>query len=127
MEVKKKKLNILFYVNFVVATIAITELFTSNKYFAVGNDEKGYLVAGISFLVFIASLFMMAYQIYSEEKEKNNLRVSFRPFDLIYKQMSDNNRHPEPERRGIQWISDADALDPLVISLSQDDKGASLV
>lgn len=88
MEAKKKKINILFYVNFVVATIAITELFTSNKYFAVGNSEQGYLVAGISFLVFAASLFLMAFQIYSEEKEKDNLRVSFAPFEFLHKRFN---------------------------------------
>jgi hypothetical protein len=85
MEKKKKKINILFYVNFVIATIAITEFFTSNKYFAVGNDTKGYLVLVSSLVILAISLFMMAFQIYSEEKDKDNLRVSFAPFEFLYK------------------------------------------
>ena len=88
MEEKKKKINILFYVNFVIATIAITEFFTSNKYFSAGDSEKGYLVLGVSFFAFALSLFFMAFQIYSEEKEKDNLRVSFAPFEVMYKRFN---------------------------------------
>jgi len=84
----KKKINWLFYLNFMVATVAITELFTSNKYFAVGNDSQGYLVLVVSAVVFLASLFLMAFQIYSEEKQKGNLRVSFAPFDFLHKRFN---------------------------------------
>jgi hypothetical protein len=102
MENKKKKINILFYVNFVIATIAITEFFTSNKYFAVGNDTKGYVVLVVSLVILALSLFIMAYQIYSEEKEKDNLRVSFAPFEFLYRlSLERKARNNDSEKLGV--------------------------
>jgi hypothetical protein len=35
-------------------------------------------------ITFFASMLFMTYKIYSEEKDKNNLRVSFTPYEKLY-------------------------------------------
>ena len=99
MEKAKNKINWLFYLNFIVATVAITEFFTSNKYFATGDSVRGYLVLSVSALIFLMSLCLMAFQIYSEEKEKNNLRVGFRLFDAVHALL--NAKRDNPEAKGV--------------------------
>lgn len=90
MTEKKKKINILFYVNFIIATIAITEFFTSHKYFTAGDSTKGYMVVAFSLSLFFISLLIMAFQIYSEEKERDNLQVQFAPFEFLYKRLKND-------------------------------------
>ena len=80
----KRGFNFMFWFMFVVATVAITELFTSYKFFINGNDMRGYLTLGISILILALSMFILAYEVYADEKDNNNLRVSFKPFDLMY-------------------------------------------
>lgn len=81
----KNKINWAFYAAFVVATIAITQFFTSHRYFTQGNDLTGYVVVVVSLSFFLLSCVYMAFEIYAEEKDKNNLRVSFSPFEAMYK------------------------------------------
>lgn len=85
MTKSKKKINWLFYLAFVIATVSVTKLFTSHKYFTAGDTGMGAMVVALSSLIFLASLFVLAFEIYSEEKAKDNLRVSFAPFDYLYK------------------------------------------
>jgi hypothetical protein len=81
----KKKLNFAFYFAFIVATVAITKFFTSYKYFNAGDRVTAYAVIALCAFALAGSLFFMAFEIYSEEKAKDNLRVSFAPFDSLYK------------------------------------------
>lgn len=81
----KKPINWGFYAAFVTATIAITKFFTSHRYFTEGNSAMGYTVVVTSLLIFAVSLFFMAFEIYAEEKAKDNLRVNFTLFDSMYK------------------------------------------
>ncbi len=80
-----KKINWIFYISFVVATISITKFFTSHRYFSQGNEFMGYSVVVISLTAFMVSLFFLAFEIYADEKKNNNLRVSFAPFEAMYK------------------------------------------
>ena len=80
----KRGFNFMFWSMFIVATVAITELFTSYKFFLADNDLRGYLTVGISILVLVLSMFILAYEVYADEKDNNNLRVNFKPFDLMY-------------------------------------------
>lgn len=82
-----KKINWGFYAAFAVATIAITKFFTSHKYFTEGNSLMGYNVVIVSLFFFVVSCFFMAFEIYAEEKEKNNLRVSFPVFEFLYRKL----------------------------------------
>lgn len=81
----KNKINWGFYIAFVIATIAITQFFTSHRYFTQGNDLVGYSVVAASLSFFVLSCVYMAFVIYAEEKDNNNLRVSFAPFEAMYK------------------------------------------
>ena len=91
MEAKaKKKFNLPFYIAFIVATIAITKFFTSNHYFKAGEDLLGYIVIAVSLIVLALSSLFMAFEIYSEEKEKNNLRVTWSLFEYLYKRFKAN-------------------------------------
>lgn len=83
----KKPFNWGFYAAFVIATIAVTKFFTSHKYFTAGDDLMAYSVIFVSIFFLFASCFYMAFEIYSEEKEKNNLRVSFTVFEFMYKKL----------------------------------------
>tara|TARA_B100001989_G_C24320651_1_gene354981 strand:- start:100 stop:390 length:291 start_codon:yes stop_codon:yes gene_type:complete len=82
---EKKPLNWSFYFAFVVATIAITKFFTSHKYFTEGNSGIGYTVLALSLVFFILSSLFMAFEIYAEEKDKDNLRVEYPLFENFYK------------------------------------------
>jgi hypothetical protein len=83
----KKPINWGFYIAFVVATIAVTKFFTSHKYFTAGNDLMGYNIVIVSLFFLFSSCFYMAFEIYAEEKEKNNLRVNFSVFEFMYKKL----------------------------------------
>lgn len=85
MMAEKKKFNLPFYVAFIIATIGITKFFTSHHYFTAGDSIMGYTVVVVSLLAFFLSCFYMAFVVYCEEKEKDNLRVNWSIFEYLYK------------------------------------------
>lgn len=84
MTQQKKKFNIFYWISFIVATIAITEFFTAYKFFS-DDPSKAWSVIAVSLMVFLLALGHLAYSIYVEEKEKDNLRAEFEPFEKIYR------------------------------------------
>ncbi len=72
---------------FFIATYSITEFFTGYHYFKEGNVAQGYLMNSLWLLAFIGAMAYLAYKIYSEEKDRNNLNMNFMPFEFIYKKL----------------------------------------
>ncbi len=81
----RQRFNWSFWLAFVVATIAITEFFTSYRFFKEQNEILGYVWIAASIVILALALFVCAFEVYADEKEKDNLRVSYKPFDFIYK------------------------------------------
>jgi hypothetical protein len=81
----KKKVNVTYWLVFAIATYSITQFFGGYRYFQSQGFLVGSLINAAWILVFVASMLYLAYKIYSEEKQRNNLRVSFAPFDVIYR------------------------------------------
>jgi amino acid permease len=80
----KKPINISYWFVFALATYSITQFFGGYRYFQSQGFLVGSLINAAWILVFVISIVYLAYKIYSEEKQRNNLRVSFAPFDVIY-------------------------------------------
>ncbi len=74
----------MYWLVFAIATYSITQFFGGYRYFQAHGEFMGYLINAAWLLIFVSSMFYMAYKIYSEEKKRNNLRISFAPFDVIY-------------------------------------------
>jgi hypothetical protein len=87
---RSRKMNWAFYGAFIVATVAVTKFFTSHKYFTLGDSTMGYIVVCVSVFFLIASCVFMAFDIYVEEKEKDNLQVNFPLFEYLYKRFKAN-------------------------------------
>ena len=84
MKNSKPKFSILYWLVFVVGIIALSQFFGAHNYFLAKQDSQGILVITLSVITFLGSMIFMTYKIYSEEKDKNNLRVSFTPYEKLY-------------------------------------------
>ena len=73
-----------YWTVFALATYSITQFFGGYRYFESQGFLVGSLINAAWILVFVGSMVYLAYKIYSEEKQRNNLRVSFAPFDVVY-------------------------------------------
>ncbi len=82
----------MYWLVFAVATYSITQFFGGYRYFQAHGELMGYLINTAWLLVFVVSMFYMAYKIYSEEKQRDNLRMSFAPFDVIYQWVNQNQK-----------------------------------
>lgn len=80
----KSKFSLLYCLVFLVGIVSLTQFFGAHSYFAVNRDSEGLLVVLLSIMGFSFSMIFMTYKIYAEEKAKNNLRVSFAPYDRLY-------------------------------------------
>lgn len=80
----KQKFSVLYWLVFVIGIIALSQFFGAHNYFLAKQDSQGILVIILSVITFLASMLFMTYKIYSEEKDKNNLRVSFTPYEKLY-------------------------------------------
>ncbi len=80
----KKKLNLFYWIPFFVCIFAMTEFFGGYKYIDDGETIKALIMIPGSIFLAILCLSIMAFQIYSEEKEKNNLKSEFYLFERIY-------------------------------------------
>jgi len=74
----------MYWIVFVIATIAITEFFTAYKYIQANDPVRAFWVITLSLLAFFVSVFFMTYKIYAEEKDKDNLRMRFALFEMVY-------------------------------------------
>ena len=74
----------MYWLVFALATYSITQFFGGYRYLQSQGLLLGSLINAAWILVFVISMVYLAYKIYSEEKQRNNLRLSFAPFDVIY-------------------------------------------
>ncbi|MFM7458833.1 MAG: hypothetical protein ACKO3R_09290 [bacterium] len=80
----KPKFSMLYWLVFVLGIVALSQFFGAHNYFLAKQDSQGVLVIIFSVITFFLSMLFMTYKIYSEEKDKNNLRVSFAPYEKLY-------------------------------------------
>lgn len=91
MMSSKKKFKLSYWIVFILAVFALSEFFGAHKYFASGSSANPALMILLSLLVFALCVVYLSYQVYAEEKDQNNLRVSFGPFEYLYKKLGANN------------------------------------
>lgn len=72
-----------YWTVFIIAVMSLSEFFGGHKYLN-GDSTKAMIMIPASMLVFLLCIFYLGYQVYKEEKEKNNLKLSFAPFEFIY-------------------------------------------
>ena len=70
---------------FLIATVALAKFFEAGRIVASEQTFVHVPLAILSFFAFIFSLLILGYWIYSEEKEKNNLRIKFGLYEWFYK------------------------------------------
>lgn len=87
----KKKFKPVYWLVFLVAIISISELFGGHKYLDGASSIKALIMIPTTMMVFLACMFYLSYQVYAEEKERDNLKVSFAPFEYIYKKWGTKN------------------------------------
>lgn len=85
----KKSIDLIYWLVFALATYSITQFFGGYRYFQSQGLILGALINAAWILVFLFSMTFMAYKMYSEEKKRDNLRVSFLPFDLTYQWLNE--------------------------------------
>ena len=76
---------------FVIATYSLTEFFTAYKFFQNGQESHGYWVIYLNIFLFVISMIYLSFSMYAEEKTKGNLRVTFSPFEILYKKLRSEN------------------------------------
>ncbi len=80
----KKKQKPFYWLIFLVAVIALSETFGGHKYISSGDTLKALIMIPTTMMIFLFCIFYLTYQVYAEEKERDNLKASFLPFDFIY-------------------------------------------
>lgn len=83
-----KKVNLLRFVVFIASVVALSKFFEAGRLIASEKTFAHVPVSIFSLLIFVLTLFLMGYWIYNEEKEKNNLRIKFGPYEWLHKILS---------------------------------------
>ncbi len=81
---KNEPISIMYWFVFLVSVISLSQFFSTDELYAAGENYKATLVLIVSSIVFASTVFYMTYKIYSEEKDKDNLRTTFAPYEKIY-------------------------------------------
>ncbi len=92
MAKQKNKINFSFWICFIVSIFSLSHFFGGHKYISQGNDLGIKLFVPLSVFVFLASLVYMAFIIYAEEKENQNLKVKIDFFEFLYKLSKRGNK-----------------------------------
>ena len=85
MANKKSKINYSFWICFIVSIISLSQFFGGHKYISQGNELGMKVFVPLSIVVFLLTLVYMAFIIYAEEKERENLSVKIDFFEFLYK------------------------------------------
>jgi len=85
LEKKTKKFSLAYYLVFVLAIFSLSQFFGAHVYFSQGKDFMGCIIVSLSLISFFGSMLFMTYRIYAEEKDNNNLRVNFMPYEKLYR------------------------------------------
>lgn len=80
----KQKINPIFWVSFVLAIASLSKFFGGHRYIAQGDEFAAKVFIPLSICVFVVSMVIMAFIIYSEEKDKSNLVANIAVFDKVY-------------------------------------------
>jgi len=79
----------IFYPNrlivFIIATISLANFFEAGRIISTEKTFSHVPFSVISLLIFVLALLVMGYWVYSEEKEKNNLKIKFGLYEWFYK------------------------------------------
>ena len=81
---KAKPISFTYWFVFLVSVISLSQFFSTDELYAAGENYKATLVLIVSSIVFASTVLYMTYKIYSEEKDKDNLRATFAPYEKIY-------------------------------------------
>lgn len=79
---------------FIIATISLANFFEAGRIISAEKTFNHIPLSVFSLLIFLLALLVMGYWVYSEEKEKNNLRIKFGLYEWIYKRLG-KKRHNE--------------------------------
>ena len=81
----KKYLSIDRVITFCIGVYAMSVFFEAGRLIASERTFQHFVVSIFSLFVLTVCLFVMGYWVYSEEKEKNNLKVKFALYEWVYK------------------------------------------
>ena len=73
---------------FFVSVVSLSKFFEAGRLISSESDLSHIGTSLLSLLVFITTLFLMGYWVYSDEKEKNNLRIKFGLYEWLYGRLS---------------------------------------
>ncbi len=79
-----KKFSLVRLFIFVVCTVSLAAFFEAGRKIAHEQTFSHVIYSVGSLLVFLLSLLILGYWVYSEEKEKNNLKIRFGLYEWIY-------------------------------------------
>ncbi len=83
-----KKFNLIRLLVFCLSVYSLSIFFEAGRLIAVERTFEHFTVSFISGFIFIFSLLLIGFWVYSEEKEKNNLKVKFGLYEWFYNKRS---------------------------------------
>lgn len=83
-----KNIKPLRIVIFFVSVYALSVFFEAGRLISSELNLAHVSTSLLSALVFLLTLFVMGYWVYSEEKQKNNLRIKFGLYEWFYNRFS---------------------------------------
>jgi hypothetical protein len=78
---------------FFIATIALAKFFEAGRLIANEQTFAHISMSLFSLLTLAFSFFLLGYWIYEDEKEKNNLRINFKLYEMLYKYLHRQTSH----------------------------------
>ena len=76
------------FIIFFMSVIALSRFFEAGRLISSEMSFAHLGISVISALVFLLTLFLMGYWVYSDEKEKNNLKIKFGLYEWLYNKLS---------------------------------------
>lgn len=80
-----KKFKLIRLLVFIIATIALANFFEAGRLISSELTFEHFSTSIGSLFIVLIAIFIMGYWVYEEEKNKNNLRIKFTVYELIYK------------------------------------------
>lgn len=80
----KKPFSWSYALAFIVGIFSLSSFFGGYEYFESGETLMGVINLVASIGLFIAAMLFMSFRIYSEEKERDNLRTRLELFEWFY-------------------------------------------
>ena len=83
-----KKFSLVRLFVFVVSTVSLAAFFEAGRKIASEQTFSHVIYSTGSLFIFLFSLLILGYWVYSEEKEKNNLKIKFGLYEWIHERFS---------------------------------------